>query len=129
MGTCRPDHSLGDGVYFAPADYIGFGPRLVILAVDLGVLFVMLMLLTAIGAIAFDGGEPMTSRHCVIATLDFASFATRRSRPAAHRFTWRITLRWDTALSSPAAAPAARESQHRQRSPHRIRPSHRSQHD
>src|SRR4051812_47615384 len=28
------DRSLGDGVYYAPNDYVGFAPRLVILLVD-----------------------------------------------------------------------------------------------
>ena len=35
------DRSLGDGVYFAPTDYIGAGRRLIILCVDTVALFVM----------------------------------------------------------------------------------------
>lgn len=35
------DHSLGDGVYFAPTDYIGVGRRLLILCVDAVTIFLL----------------------------------------------------------------------------------------
>lgn len=35
------DHSLGEGVYFAPSDYIGAGRRLIILGVDAVTLFLL----------------------------------------------------------------------------------------
>ncbi len=36
--TEQPDHSLGDGVFYRPQDYVGFGPRLLILLIDVVVL-------------------------------------------------------------------------------------------
>lgn len=39
MPANPPDRSLGDGVYYAASDYIGFWPRVVILMVDSLVLF------------------------------------------------------------------------------------------
>ncbi|MEO8498066.1 MAG: RDD family protein [Planctomycetota bacterium] len=44
----RRDRSLGDGVYFAAEDYIGFSPRIVILIVDSAVLLVIVWALAFI---------------------------------------------------------------------------------
>jgi uncharacterized RDD family membrane protein YckC len=45
MPQATRDRSLGDGVYFAPDEYVGLGPRLVIFAVDSIVIAVLLWLL------------------------------------------------------------------------------------
>src|SRR3989442_1205543 len=41
------DRSLGDGVYFAADDYIGLGPRIIILFVDTVVLGLMVWMLSS----------------------------------------------------------------------------------
>ena len=46
MTKRQRDRSLGDGVYFAANDYIGFSPRLVIMFVDTAVLLAIAWLLT-----------------------------------------------------------------------------------
>jgi uncharacterized RDD family membrane protein YckC len=45
MATRQRDRSLGDGVYFAPQDYVGFWPRLVILLIDALVVWALVWLL------------------------------------------------------------------------------------
>jgi len=44
MPQATRDRSLGDGVYFAPDEYVGLGPRLVVFVVDSIVIFVLLWL-------------------------------------------------------------------------------------
>jgi uncharacterized RDD family membrane protein YckC len=88
MSTGQPDRSLGSGVYFAPADYIGFGPRLVILAVDSVVLLVTLMLLTAIWFIGFGGGDAMLFYvFCLVTWLYLVPLKRSRFRTLGYRLT------------------------------------------
>jgi uncharacterized RDD family membrane protein YckC len=46
MKPAMPDRSMGDGVYYAKGDYVGFWPRVAILIVDSLVLFVGLVLMS-----------------------------------------------------------------------------------
>jgi hypothetical protein len=48
MNRGQRDRSLGDGVYYRAEDYIGLGPRILILLVD-GIVLVVIMLVLAIG--------------------------------------------------------------------------------
>jgi uncharacterized RDD family membrane protein YckC len=45
MPRATRDRSLGDGVYFAPSEYVGLGPRLVVFLVDSIVIAILLWLL------------------------------------------------------------------------------------
>ena len=50
------DRSLGDGVYFAPTDYIGISRRIMILCVDTVMLFVLGLALSLVWSHLF--GDP-----------------------------------------------------------------------
>jgi uncharacterized RDD family membrane protein YckC len=54
MGQLKRDRSLGDGVYFAPEDYVGIGPRIVILLID-SLFLIALVWLIAFAWVNFIG--------------------------------------------------------------------------
>ena len=53
MTPHAPDRSLGDGVFYAPSDYIGFWPRVAILLVDGFALLIGLLLVGIVSLLIF----------------------------------------------------------------------------
>lgn len=54
MSAVQRDHSLGEGVYFAPEDYIGFLRRIVIFMVDAAVLVGLMFAFAFLSVFVFD---------------------------------------------------------------------------
>ncbi len=61
-----PDHSLGTGVYFSPQDYVGYWPRLIILAIDLFVPVVASGAIMMLGSFAVEGSEGLWFFVCLL---------------------------------------------------------------
>ncbi len=62
MSTVQRDRSLGEGVFFAPEDYIGFMRRIVIFMVDAAVLLGVLFVLLVLSLFVFDDYSEDESR-------------------------------------------------------------------
>lgn len=71
------DRSLGDGVYYAPSDYIGLWPRIVILIVDSIVLLVGVI---ALAALAQFIGAPGIISLLIIAFVWWYEVPLKRSK-------------------------------------------------
>ena len=78
--TQRPrDRSLGDGVYYRAEDYIGLGPRLLILLID-GIVLVAILFTLIVAWVVAGGEADRTFGWTVVASIWLYSVPLKRSR-------------------------------------------------
>jgi uncharacterized RDD family membrane protein YckC len=88
MPAGQADHSLGTGVYYASEDYVGFAPRLLILAVDLLVIAAALMVTTSLVLIVSAGNEGlMFAANLLIVWLYLVPLKRSRTRTVGYWLT------------------------------------------
>lgn len=88
MSQSRRDRSLGDGVYYAPDDYIGLAPRILILLVDFLVVAVIVFVTTIVWALLVGDPNRAFTAILILAIWLYVVFLKRsRFRTLGYRLT------------------------------------------
>ena len=76
MAQSKRDRSLGDGVYYAAEDYVSLTQRLIILAIDIAVLFGVLIVFVTVNNLLYGNTEQLSLPIFWLCLLTFWAYLT-----------------------------------------------------